>query len=121
MENLKKRIENFDAQLVKKSANQLIDQRNLLIEQYNRQLKKLEDEITAFNEWVKQANQNLDAEKAKLEKINTSLELEIKNCNEWFRLNKEEQNVPGIAIPEKECGYRWPFGPQFLESIRCLF
>jgi hypothetical protein len=91
VENLKKQIEKFDVQLVKKSTNQLIDQRNLLVERYNQQLKKLKDEIAQFNEWVKQANQNLDTEKAKLEKINTSLELEIKNYNEWLRSNKDEE------------------------------
>ena len=53
--------------------------------------KKLEDEITQFNEWVKQANRNLETEWAKLEKTNTSSELEIKNYNDWLRLNKDEE------------------------------
>ena len=91
LDNLKKQIGKYDAQLVKKSTNQLIDQRNVLVERYNSQLKQLENEITQFNEWVKQVNQNLDTEKAKLEKINTSLELEIKNYNDWWRFNKEEE------------------------------
>ena len=91
LENLKKQIEKYDVQLVKKSTDKLIDQRNLLVEQYNQQLKKLEDAIAQFNEWVIQANQNLDTEKAKLEKIKTSLELEIKNYNEWLRSKKDEE------------------------------
>ena len=91
LENLKKQIEKYDVQLVNKSTDKLIDQRNLLVEQYNQQLKKLEDAIAQFNEWVIQANQNLDTEKAKLEKIKTSLELEIKNFNEWLRSKKDEE------------------------------
>ncbi len=36
-------------------------------------------------------------------------------------LGMEEQDVPGIAIPEKEGRYRWSFGPKFLKTICCLF
>ena len=74
-----------------KSNNQFIDQRNTLVKRYNRQLKQLENEITQFNEWVKQTNQNIDAEKAKLDKINMALELEIKHYSDWLRLNKDAE------------------------------
>jgi hypothetical protein len=55
--------------LAEKSNNQFIYQRNDLVKRYNRKLKQLENEITQFNEWGKQTNQNIEAEKAKLDKI----------------------------------------------------
>jgi hypothetical protein len=91
LENIKSQIGEYDAQLAKKTTNQLIDQRNLLVERYNRLLKQLEDEITQFNISVKKTNQILDTEKAGLEKISTTLELEIKKYNDWWRLNKDEE------------------------------
>jgi len=91
LEKLEKQIGKYDAQLAEKSNNQFIDQRNALVKQYNRQLKQLENEITQFNEWNKQTNQNIDAEKAKLDKINTALELEIKHYSDWLRLNKDAE------------------------------
>ena len=91
LEKLEKQIGKYDAQLAEKSNNQFIDQRNALVKQYNRQLKQLENEITQFNEWNKQTNQNIDAEKTKLDKINTALELEIKHYSDWLRLNKDAE------------------------------
>ena len=84
-------IGKYDLQLAEKSNNQFIDQRNTLVKRYNRQLKQLENEITQFNEWIKQTNQNIDAEKAKLDKINMALELEIKHYSDWLRLNKDAE------------------------------
>ena len=91
LETIKNQIGEYDAKLAKKSTNQLIDQRNLLVERYNRLLKLLEDEITQFNKSVGQANQILNTEKAGLEKLSTTLELEIKKYNDWWRLNKDEE------------------------------
>ena len=91
LENIKDQIGEYDAQLAKKSTNKLIDQRNLLVERYNRLLKQLEEEITQFNKSVSQANQILNTQKAILEKISTTLELEIKKYNDWWRLNKDEE------------------------------
>jgi len=91
LEKLEKQIGKYDAKLAEKSNNQFIDQRNTLVKRYNRQLKQLENEITQFNEWVKQTNQNIDAEKAKLDKINMALELEIKHYSDWLRLNKDAE------------------------------
>jgi len=91
LKKIEKQIGKYDAQLAEKSNNQFIDQRNALVKQYNRQLKQLENEITQFNEWNKQTNQNIDAEKAKLDKINTALELEIKYYSDWLRFNKDAE------------------------------
>ena len=91
LEKLKKQIEKYDAQLAEKSNNQVIDQRNVLVRRYNRQLEQLEIEITQFNEWVIQINQHIDAEKAKLDKINAALELEVKHYSDWLRLNKDSE------------------------------
>jgi len=91
LEKLAKQIEKYDAQLAEKSNNRFIDQRNALVGRHNHQLKQLENEITQFNEWVKQTNQNIDAEKATLDKMNTALELEIKHCSDWLRLNKDSE------------------------------
>ena len=91
LEKLAKQIRKYEAQLAEKTNNQLIDLRNTLVKRYNRQLKQLENEITQFNEWVKQTNQNIDAEKTKLEKINAALELEVKHYNDWMRLNKDSE------------------------------
>jgi hypothetical protein len=91
LEKLEKQIGKYDAQLAANSNNQLIDQRNALVKRYNRQLKQLENEITLFNEWVKQTNQNIDAEKAQLDKLNTALELEIKHHSNWLQLNKDSE------------------------------
>jgi hypothetical protein len=91
LEKLEKQIGKYDAQLAKKSKNQFIGRRNALVKQYNRQLKQLENEITQFNEWNKQTNQNIDADKAKLGKINTGLALEIKHYSDWLRLNKDAE------------------------------
>jgi len=91
LEKLEIQIEKYDAQLAEKSNYEFIDQRNALVKRYNRQLKQLENVITQFNEWVKQTNQNIDAEKAKLDKINTALELEIKHYSDWLRLNKDAE------------------------------
>lgn len=91
LENIKSQIGEYDAQLAKKATNRLINQRNLLVERYNRLLKQLEDEITQFNKSVSQANQILNTAKAGLEKISTTLELEIKKYNDWWRLNKDEE------------------------------
>ena len=91
LEKLEKQIGKYDAQLAEKSNNQFIDQRNTLVKRYNRQLKQLENEITQFNEWVKQINQNIDAEKARLDKINTALELETRHYSDWLRLNKDAE------------------------------
>ena len=91
LEKLEKQIGKYDAQLAEKSNTEFIYQRNDLVKQYNRQLKQLENEITQFNEWVKQTNQNIDAEKAKLDKMNTALELEIKHYSDWLRLNKDAE------------------------------
>ena len=91
LEKLEKQIGKYDAQLAEKSNNQFIDQRNTLVKRYNRQLKQLENEITQFNEWVKQINQNIDAEKARLDKINTALELETRHYSDWLRLKKDAE------------------------------
>ena len=91
LQKLAKQIGKYEAQLAEKSDNQLLDQRNALVKRYNRQLKQLENHIAQFNQWVKQTNQNIDAEKAKLEKVNTTLELEIKHYNDWLRLNKDSE------------------------------
>ena len=91
LEKQKEKILKYDAQLAEKFNRRLIDRRNSLVEQYNNQLEKLEDEITKYNEWIKQADQNLDTEKARIEKLKTALELKIKQYNDWFRLNKDEE------------------------------
>ena len=91
LEKLEKQIGKYDAQLAEKSNNQFIDQRNTLVKRYNRQLKQLENEIRQFNEWVKKTNQNMDAEKARLDKINTALELEIRHYSDWLRLKKDAE------------------------------
>ncbi|MGD8292936.1 MAG: retroviral-like aspartic protease family protein [Desulfobacterales bacterium] len=91
LKNLKEQIGEYDAKLAKKSTNQFIDRRNVLVERYNSQLKQLENEITQFNESVNQANRMLTIEKAKLEEISAALELEIKKYNDWWRLNKDEE------------------------------
>jgi Aspartyl protease len=91
LEKLEKQIGKYDAKLAEKSNNQLFDQRNALVKRYNRQLKKLENEITKFNQWVKQTNQTIDTEKAKLDRTHTASEQEIKDYNDWLRLNKDEE------------------------------
>lgn len=91
LEKLKKQIEEYDPQLADKPNDQAVEKRNLLVRQYNQQLKLLENEITQFNEWVNQTTQNLDSEKEKLEKINAALELETKNYKDWLRLNKDSE------------------------------
>jgi len=91
LEKLERQIGKYDAQLAEKSNNQSIDQRNALVKRYNRHLKQLENEITQFNKWVKQTNQNIDAEKAMLDEIHTALELETKHYSDWLRLNKDAE------------------------------
>ena len=86
---LEKQIGEFDAHLAEKSNNQFINKRNALVKRYNRQLKQLEREINQFNKWVKQTNHSIDAEKARLDKINSALELETKHYNDWLRTNKD--------------------------------